>query len=247
MSKSLDSSARSKLRTLAALVTLGLTASGSPASAQMSRSALEKLNAVHPPHPFNDIKNFSDFNGTNWWDSQDLQGYAVNYGNQNADDPKNVAYVWYAAPAGSVLQVSPYFSDYIPDPTPTTDACHHAHLEFAVYRSGYAYVTYWPSPIFDLFSSTGELGRRIDINTGNEVFDETPGARCVVTSAPDNLYSSLAFYHWGSDIVNVPIRTEGNRAYDNVFVALQAVSHGWGSCGNFLCFQGVGLVTFRTQ
>jgi hypothetical protein len=223
----------------------------------MSRSVLESLPVNPPVHAFNDTKNFPDFNGSDWWDVQIIQGYAGDANNQNANDAQNVAYIRYTAPAGAVLEVVPYFGDAVPDPAvlpdgTVTDGCHHAHLEFAVYRTGFTFINlgffYFPVPAISLLSSSGELGRRIDPNTGNQVMDGTPGSVCEVTSAPDSLYPSFtSTFDWGHDIVNVPFGQFGNTTYYTAIVAAQAVSHGWGSCGNFLCFQSVGIETFRLQ
>jgi hypothetical protein len=217
---------------------------GAVAHAQMQRSVLESLPVSSPPHPANLVRNVT---GGIFVDT--ISNYAVNAANQNADDPQNVAYVQISGPAGSLLYVSPFFSDPIPAPTATTDACHHAHLEWAMYAFGIRTLNFgsFTIPLVQsvLVGSNGELGRRVDAN-GNQVPDLTPGASCAVTSAPDQIYTSFnGVFDWGGTYGEWNMGPIGDFNTLTLMVPSQAVSHGWGSCGRFLCFQNVGFVSAR--
>jgi hypothetical protein len=243
----LFSSVRTGLVLMVPMV-LGLVMADGPAFAQMQRSVLESLTVSPPPHPFNINQNFASVGA---FDVEVLGGYAVNANNQNADDPQNAAYMQYAAPAGSAIMVLPSFPDPIPAPTSSTDACHHAHLEWAVYLFGIRWINIGsarlPFITTQLQSSTGELGRRLDAN-GNQVLDKTPGSTCAVTSAPDQIYTSFnGVFDFGPLAAFINIGTVNDFQILSGIVAAQAVSHGWGSCGNFLCFQNIRMAAFRTK
>jgi hypothetical protein len=216
---------------------------GSRAAAQVQRSALESLQVSPPPHPYNLTNDFSVHSVV----AQTVTGYALNLSNQNGDDPNNLAYFNFTGLPGSSILIWPLFADPIPNPSATSDACHHSHLGWAVYEVGYLYISSPPYllPVSFPLSSTGELGRRVNASSV-EVPDMTPGAQCVIEPNPDTLYPSFTgSSDWGSIPATARFGWVGPFYFTNVVVVAQAATHGWGSCDHFLCFPGVTMIAIR--
>jgi hypothetical protein len=228
------------------LSVLGVLAVAAPASAQMQRSTLESLAVSPPAHPLNASVNLTQLYQD---DYRVFQNYATNAANENTEDPANVAYAQYTAPQGATVLLFPGFGETVPEPDLTHDACHHAHLEWAIYLTGYRTIrfgfSYFRVPAVRLKRSSGEIGRRVDWN-GNVVPDLTPNVRCIVSSVPDGLFGTSAFT-WGVDNDFVTFTTSGDFTTTGTVFAMQGVQHGWGSCGRFVCFPQVTLEAYRYQ
>jgi len=226
------------------LSVLGVVAIAAPASAQMQRSTLESLTVTPPAHPLNVSVAMTtlyqdDFRG--------FVNYATNATNENTDDPANVAYAQYTAPQGATVLFFPSFGVPVPPPDATHDACHHAHLEWAIYQTGYQTIRFGFStfrvPAVHLKESSGEIGRRVDWN-GNVVPDLTPNVPCEVSAVPDGLFGTSSFT-WGVDDDYVTFSTVNSFTTTGVVFAMQGVQHGWGTCGHFVCFPEVDLEAYR--
>jgi hypothetical protein len=245
-------SRRSLLGAVSLASCLAAFTAGSSAHAQMERSKLESLNssAMSPPHAWNAQRTFTTTTGSTSFHTGTFSNYATAPTATGAsNDPRNMAYVSYSAPKGSLVNVGAFFAETIPAPANGADACHHAHLEWASYRFGLMLVNSGnikiPVPITRLWSSTGALGRRM-LN-GVQVNDSTQGATCSVTSAPDTIYTSMNLFNWGPMVTQVSLGTEGSTTYTSVAVLIQGASHGWGGCGSALCFPKVGIFGSRVR
>jgi hypothetical protein len=227
----------------AALAAALAVSASAPASAQMQRSVIESLNMWSPPH-WNDTKAMALYEVH----SNAYIGYATNPSG-STDDPANAAYFKYTAPAGAIIYFDPSFGLAVPPPTATSDACHHAHLTWAVYRAGVQYIrigfSTFQFPFMSLLSSTGELGKRMA--NGVQVPDLRPEP-CVISPAPDTFYSMYnGVFLWGPENQAASFGTTGNINISQALVAVTAGAHGWINCGNFQCYPQINMYAYRFQ
>jgi hypothetical protein len=215
-----------------------------PVHAQMSRTNLENL-----PMPQANAFVADVALTVNQVDVRTISNYATNWRTEATDDPQNAGYLRYTAPLNSVIGVTPSFSTPVPPPTATGDNCHHSHLEYAVYVktmnwNGSQWLPSY-SVDYERSGSAGELGRRM-LN-GTEVYDQTAGATCLITSAPDTKYPTLNSFNWGDTAMALTYHSFPYQKYTEMIVVVQAVQHGWGRCGLFTCFAPVDLRVVRYQ
>ncbi len=239
----------SKKLKLGLVCAVTVSALSATASAQMTRNTIEHLAVMPAAHSFNVVRPLSV--GTPIYFNT-FQNYAIgNTSVGGADDPLNAVYAVFGSDSQSSVYVTAGFADPVPPPGvnsngSTTDGCHHSHLAWAVYQYGVRRIGATSIPTVKLYSSTGEIGRRM-IN-GQEVNDGTPNAACVVTSDPDSIYSGLESFTWGATNQRVSMVPQGWGIVFTpqfVIVAAQAANHGWGNCGRFLCYPGVQVFAMR--
>ncbi|HEY2899849.1 MAG TPA: hypothetical protein VGL59_04670 [Polyangia bacterium] len=235
---------------LAALLVFGLEIKS--AEAQISQSRITTV-SLPPAIPYNLDLFVSGPAGTTF--NNVIHDYALHFSDQDPNDLANVAYARYTAPAGSSVVLYPQWPNYGPDqvpaPTANGDDCAHAHFGFAVYSkvtifNGSNWITY-----YSLRATQGEVGRRYAPapNGGVEVPFSTPGASCRVSSEPEVLYPAVYnqfIWSMGTIATTGPLLfnflNTPNAKVTEAIVVAQSATHGWGNCGYFQCYMGVGLI-----
>jgi len=210
----------------------------------MQRAVLESINVLTPAHAINHEKSFASVGAGDTWTAS---GYATSMTGQSttdADNPANMAYVRYTAPAGSTVRVTPTFVTAVPAPTTSSDVCAHAHLEFAVYGIMTTRLAFFSTSRALFLASTGKYGRRV-LNGVNVPY-KTAGADCVVSSADSP--SIPTGVTWGQNSYDLPFKAiTSTTTLTEYIVPAQAASHGWGDCGFFLCFPSIRYSASRIK